>query len=61
MYDIALDVVVSPCASYNTCEGVLDTLTFYKIGLGRTGEDGVTVVKSRTNDAARDVNPWLDL
>ena len=54
MYDIALDVFVSPCASYNTCEGVLDTLEFYKIGLGRAGEDGVAIVKSRTDDAARD-------
>ena len=54
MYDFAIDVVVSPCAGYNTCEGVLDTLEFYKIGLGRAGEDGVTIVQFRTNDAARD-------
>ena len=54
MYDLALDVVVSPCAGYNTCEGVLDTLEFYKIGLRRASEDEVTIVQSRTNDAARD-------
>ena len=54
MYDFALDVVVSPCAGYNTCEGALETSEFYTIGLGRAGEDGVTIVQSRTKDAARD-------
>ena len=52
--DFAFDVVVSPRTGYDTCESVLNALKFYKIGLGRAGEDGVAIVQSRANDAARD-------